>query len=330
MLGSQFQIEVTARPGHTAEELEKAIDEELAALRATPPDAARDRAGAQHDRDADHRRSRAPGGFGGVANRLNSYNHYLDTPDYLQKDIQRYRAVTPAIDAERSRAISCSRRRASSSMRCPANPTSIPGPPASPAPKAAAAQGAESINADEPWRNEMPHRRTGQAAAAADAADGALCERLTLILSERRDCRSSPRISCSRPAATRTRSTSRASPISSRRCSTKARRRGTRCRSPTRSRSSAASLTPAARWMRRPSSAGSLRKNFPALLDLLADVALHPSFPPDGDRAAACEPARPARAAAREPVAARGAGDRAALYGSQHPYGFTEIGTEAS
>ena len=30
MLGSVFQIQATARPGHTAEELEKAIDEELA------------------------------------------------------------------------------------------------------------------------------------------------------------------------------------------------------------------------------------------------------------------------------------------------------------
>ena len=38
VLGSIFQIEATARPGHTVEELEKALDEELATLRATPPD----------------------------------------------------------------------------------------------------------------------------------------------------------------------------------------------------------------------------------------------------------------------------------------------------
>ena len=36
------------------------------------------------------------GGFGGVADRLNAYNHYLGTPDYLQQDVARYRAVTPA------------------------------------------------------------------------------------------------------------------------------------------------------------------------------------------------------------------------------------------
>ena len=60
ILGSIFQIEATARPGHTVEELEKAIDEELTALpRATPADASEDRAGAQHDRDQHHRRARA-------------------------------------------------------------------------------------------------------------------------------------------------------------------------------------------------------------------------------------------------------------------------------
>ena len=37
ILGSMFQIQATARPGHTAEELERAIDEELAKLRAQAP-----------------------------------------------------------------------------------------------------------------------------------------------------------------------------------------------------------------------------------------------------------------------------------------------------
>src|SRR5258708_13971518 len=37
ILGSVFEIAVTARPGHTAEEIEKAIDEELAAFREDGP-----------------------------------------------------------------------------------------------------------------------------------------------------------------------------------------------------------------------------------------------------------------------------------------------------
>jgi len=94
ILGSIFQIEATARPGHTAEELEKAIDEELAAFRATPPD----------PREVEQARNTIEtniiggletlGGFGGVADRLNSYNHYLGTPDYLAKDIERYRTAS--------------------------------------------------------------------------------------------------------------------------------------------------------------------------------------------------------------------------------------------
>ena len=34
--------------------------------------------------------------IGGVADRLNAYNHHTGTPDYLQKDVERYRAVTAA------------------------------------------------------------------------------------------------------------------------------------------------------------------------------------------------------------------------------------------
>jgi len=35
------------------------------------------------------------GGFGGVADRLNSYNHYLGTPDFLAADIARYEIPRP-------------------------------------------------------------------------------------------------------------------------------------------------------------------------------------------------------------------------------------------
>src|SRR4030095_1904680 len=96
ILGSIFQIEATARPGHTVEELEKAIDEELNTFRSNPAEA----------REVEQARNTIEtniigglerlGGFGGVADRLNSYNHYLGNPDYLAKDIERYRAVTGA------------------------------------------------------------------------------------------------------------------------------------------------------------------------------------------------------------------------------------------
>ena len=36
------------------------------------------------------------GGFGGVADRLNEYNHYLGNPDYIQQDLARYQKSTIA------------------------------------------------------------------------------------------------------------------------------------------------------------------------------------------------------------------------------------------
>jgi len=96
ILGSAFQIEVTARPGHTAEELEKAVDEELAAFRTTPPTAEEiERARNTIETSIVGGLERL-GGFGGIADQLNSYNHYLKDPGYLEQNVRRYRAVTPA------------------------------------------------------------------------------------------------------------------------------------------------------------------------------------------------------------------------------------------
>jgi zinc protease len=76
--------------------------------------------------------------------------------------------------------------------------------------------------------------------------------------------------------------------------------------------------------------ARSLSKNFAATLDLLADVALRPSFPADE-----IERQRAARVAQLvqqrdNPGQVATQVASAALYGSRHPYGYTEIGTEAS
>src|SRR4029453_12810142 len=77
-------------------------------------------------------------------------------------------------------------------------------------------------------------------------------------------------------------------------------------------------------------SARSLAKNFPAMVDILADVTLNPSFPAEeierqrASRLASLVQQRdnPAQVAAQVTAAA--------LYGAKHPYGYSEIGTEAS
>ena len=94
MLGSVFQIIATARPGHTADELQKAIDDELDKLRAQGPD---DKEVSRAENTFETRLLtplEVLGGFGGVADTLSLYNHYVGDPGYLDKDLARHRAVT--------------------------------------------------------------------------------------------------------------------------------------------------------------------------------------------------------------------------------------------
>jgi len=94
-LGSVFSIQATAAPNHTLEELEKEIDVQLESLRTQAPEAAElDGAKRTIERNIlfslEHN-----GGFSGIADRINSYNHHRKNPDFLEQDIQRYRKATP-------------------------------------------------------------------------------------------------------------------------------------------------------------------------------------------------------------------------------------------
>src|SRR5207245_2899808 len=90
ILGSVFEVQATAKAGVKPEDLEKAINVEMDAFRKEGPTAAE----ITRARNVIESRIIAGletlGGFGGVADRLNSYNHYLGTPDFLTADIARY------------------------------------------------------------------------------------------------------------------------------------------------------------------------------------------------------------------------------------------------
>ncbi len=154
-LGSMFRVEATARPGHTAEELEQAMNEELDKFRASPPDAAE----VERARNTIETRMieelEKQGGFGGVADRLNTYNHFLGNPDYLQQDLQRHEAVTPAsVHAFATEQLQNSARVVVHVV--PGEPdlgAPVPSPPPSATKEG---EGSESLNADEAWRNEPP------------------------------------------------------------------------------------------------------------------------------------------------------------------------------
>ena len=92
-LVSTFLIVVTARPGHSLEELKGLVDEELDALHRAPPDA-RELQRALNGIEASF--------YAGMeqvvikADQLNAYFMSTRNPDYFAEDLARYQALTPA------------------------------------------------------------------------------------------------------------------------------------------------------------------------------------------------------------------------------------------
>ena len=90
-LGSTFNIVVTAREGHTLDEMEKAVDEELRKVLSNRITAS-ELAQAQISREASFVRRLQR--LGGKADVLNRYNVFLGDPGKLTWDMQRYTKVT--------------------------------------------------------------------------------------------------------------------------------------------------------------------------------------------------------------------------------------------
>lgn len=94
-LASTFHIVLTPRPGHTVDELRKVVDEELAAMRATPV-SQRELDRARNGLEASYLASMENmAGFGGKADVMNGYWAKTGNPDYFQADLNRYRVIRP-------------------------------------------------------------------------------------------------------------------------------------------------------------------------------------------------------------------------------------------
>lgn len=89
--GSIYAIDVTVAPGHTVEEVQAAITEEVERLLKDGPTAAElERARNQWKKGFYQRLE----GVAGKASLLQMYNHYLGEPGAVGRDLQRYLAVT--------------------------------------------------------------------------------------------------------------------------------------------------------------------------------------------------------------------------------------------
>jgi zinc protease len=91
-LASSFWIVATARTGHTLQEIEIVIREEMAALRQQAPTEREVR------RTINQYEARFLSGLEGIgekADRLNSYYFHAGNPDFFNEDLSRYRAIDP-------------------------------------------------------------------------------------------------------------------------------------------------------------------------------------------------------------------------------------------
>lgn len=100
VLGSIFRLEVLARPGADLREMEKAIDEEIRDLAADGPTEAEVR---QRQKIVELALLSPLQDVQARADRLNEYEFFFGEPDSLQRDLDRYRAATPASLARAAR-----------------------------------------------------------------------------------------------------------------------------------------------------------------------------------------------------------------------------------
>jgi zinc protease len=153
-LSSVFSLWITAAPGKTLEEIEKVVDEELAKIAAEPVKAEEIQRVLNALETGVVSGLEKSGGFSGVANTLNHYNHFTGDPGYLSRDIARLREIT---GSDLQSAVKTYLKKENRVVVY-----GVPGekklPPEPPAPKvtAKAGEGVESLNKAEPWRAKQP------------------------------------------------------------------------------------------------------------------------------------------------------------------------------
>ncbi len=329
ILGSVFEIVVTARPGHTAAEMEKAIDEELAAFRKSGPTAVeleRARNGAETGMISGLERL---GGFGGVADRLNEYNHYLGNPGYFPQDVQRYQSAT----TESIRLFAQEQLKPTARVvvyGIPGKPDLGPDVPTPPNQTKGKSTGGESVNADAPWRENSPKPGPEPALNLPAPDIFKLSNGLTVYYRFRPGL---PVVAADLVFNTGSGANPADKPgLAS--FTANMLQQGTGSRNAMQIADEAALLGTALGSSAGTDSssvgASSLTTNFPGVLDLISDVVLHPTFPPEE-----VERRRASRLAAfadersdPETIARRTAAS--VLYGPKSPFGYDSAGTEGS
>jgi zinc protease len=175
--GSIFSIEVTARPGHTLAELEKAIDEELAGLAAKPPSQE------EVTRARNLFETRAYGRLErliDLAHRLARYNQLTGDPGFLAREQALMQAVTPE-DVRQTVAAYLTRSSRVVVHAVPGKQDLGPPVPTPPPPDRSDGSEQESVNPPEPWRSRRPRPGAPRPVALPQGRSLVLPNGLTLI-----------------------------------------------------------------------------------------------------------------------------------------------------
>jgi len=329
LLGSVFEIIVTAKPGHTPEEIEKAINEEVEALRKDGPTTA------ELDRARNGIETRVVqgleslGGFGGVADRLNEYNHYLHNPGYLPEDLARYdNATTQSIRTFADAQLKPTARVVVYGI--PGKPDLGPEVPTPPNQEKGKSTGGESINTDAAWREHAPAAGPARPLNLPVPEIFKLSNGMTVVYTHRPGL---PVVS----AELVLKAGNEANPIDKAGLAAftaNMLQQGTAKRNATQIADEAAllgaSLATGSNTDSSSATTSSLTKNFSSALDLLSDIVLHPAFPPEE-----VERRRSSRLAAlqnedSDPNAVAFRVVSRLIFGANHPYGYEAIGTEVS
>ena len=267
------------------------------------------------------------GGFGGVADRLNEYNHYLGDPGFLQRDLGRYRQVTTA-------SVKAFAQTLTKNSRVVVH--GVPGTqdlgPEVPKPTPASAAGAQkdSVNADEAWRDTTPKAGPARALRVPVPTSFRLANGLTVLLNDRQGV---PIVSATLVLKSGSGSNPPGKPgLAS--FTAAMLTEGTTSRSAPQIADDIAqaggSLSATSTVDSMQASVSSLTRTFPQMLTLLADVVRRPSFPPQEVERQRTSRLTQLTQQRQEANAIASAVTAAALYGGSHPYGFAELGTEAS
>ncbi len=324
-LGSTFQIVATVRPGHTPQEVEAAIHDEVERFRQGGPDVREVEQARNMFETSMLQGLEVLGGFGGVADTLNMFNHYVADPGYLPTYLDEHRKVTPAsVKAFAQQHLAPTARVVVHAVAGTPD-LGAPVPPAPPV-KAAPGTGAESVNAEEAWRAKPPAAGPTRVATLPTPASFTLANGLTVIYQVRAGL----------PVASASlvlKSGGDANPVDRSGLANFAAAmldQGTSSRDALAIASDVAhlgaSLDASSTKDSTAVTVASLTGNFSAAMDLLADVCLRPSFPEaEVDRLRASRQASLV-ATRQNPGSVAAIAAVAALFGPVHPYGYIELG----